>query len=233
MAEQLLLLSSSIVYGGGYLDHAEAEVRDLLGNCKEVLFVPFALLDRDGYAARARERFAAMGYELSSVHKAGNMQRAVEGTDAIFIGGGNTFRLLKCLYDNELLEVIRLKVKGGMAYIGSSAGSNVACPTIMTTNDMPVAQPPSFDALGLVNFQINPHYQDQDPQSQHMGETREERIIQFHEENATPVVGLREGTMLRVAGDSVVLKGSASARLFRKGQHPVEVEPGNRLFGYR
>ena len=226
---QLLLISNSTLYGSGYLDHAEAEIRDFLPNVKRVLFVPFALYDRDTYAGTAHQRFARMGYELSSIHTAPDQRKAVEETEAIFIGGGNTFRLLKALYDADLLEPIRRRVAAGMPYIGSSAGSNVAAPTIRTTNDMPIVQPPSFDALGLVWFQINPHYLDPDKNSTHMGETREQRLLQFLEENNTPVVGLREGAILRMENNSTLLKGSTGARIFRKDLEPVETLPGDQL----
>jgi dipeptidase E len=227
--KQLLLISTSTLYGGGYLDHAETEIRRLLGSLNRVLFVPFALYDRTAYAAIARRRFEAMGYELRSVHEIADAKQAIRDAEALFIGGGNTFRLLKALYDFDLLLPIRERVAEGMLYIGSSAGSNVSCPTIKTTNDMPIVQPPSFDALGLISFQINPHYQDPDPGSTHMGETREERINQYLEENETPVVGLREGAMLRVEGDSIGLRGIIGARIFRRGQPPVEIEPGSDL----
>ncbi|MDQ2824343.1 MAG: dipeptidase PepE, partial [Verrucomicrobiota bacterium] len=144
-------------------------------------------------------------------------------------GGGNTFRLLKALQDLELIEPIRRKVARGAPYIGSSAGSNVAGPTIKTTKDMPIVQPRSFDALGLVPFQISPHYLDPDPNSRHMGETQEERILQFLEENDTPVVGMREGAWLLVEGDSVLLKGANGARIFRQGQPPVEASPNSQI----
>jgi len=226
---RLLLISNSTLHGSGYLDHAESEIRDFLGGLKHVLFVPFALLDRDKYTATAQARFQKMGYELTSIHTAANPGQAVKETDAMFIGGGNTFRLLKALYEFDLLDVIRDRVDAGMPYIGSSAGSNMACPTIRTTNDMPIVQPPSFNALGLVPFQINPHYLDPDPNSKHMGETREERIIQFLEENVTPVVGLREGAMLRIENGDTMLRGSTGARIFRRGFEPLEVLPGAKI----
>lgn len=226
---RILLISNSTLFGSGYLDHAEGEIRDFLGNIKRVLFVPFALYDRDAYAVTARERFAKMGYELTSVHDASDRFQAVAETEAIFVGGGNTFRLLKTLYDQLLLGPIRQRVAGGMPYVGSSAGSNVAGPTIKTTNDMPIVQPPSFDALSLVSFQINPHYLDPDPNSKHMGETREKRIMEFLEENDTPVLGLREGAMARVENGRTVLKGSTGARIFRRGHEPVEAVPGDEL----
>jgi len=227
--QRVLLISNSTLHGSGYLDHAESEIRSFLGDAKRVLFVPYALFDRDKYAANARQRFQKMGYELTSVHTAANPVTALSETDAVFIGGGNTFRLLKTLYEFDLIEAIRKRVSNGMPYIGSSAGSNVAAPTIKTTNDMPIVQPPSFNALGLVTFQINPHYLDPDPNSKHMGETREERIIQFLEENDTPVVGLREGAMLRIENGETILRGSTGARIFRKGVEPVEISPGARL----
>jgi len=227
--QRVLLISNSTLHGSGYLDHAEGEIRSFLGDVRSVLFVPYALYDRDAYTAMAQERFARMGYTLESIHKAGDPQRAVNNAASIFIGGGNTFRLLKALYDNNALNAIRERVKNGMPYIGSSAGSNVAGPTIKTTKDMPIVQPPSFDALGIVPFQISPHFQDPDPNSTHMGETQEERILQFLEENDTPVFGLREGAMVRVEKGTMILKGSSGARIFRKGVAPVETLPGDCL----
>jgi len=227
--KRLLLISNSTLYGGGYLDHAEREIRDFLGIVRRVLFIPFAQHDRDAYAAAARRRLAAMNYEMDSAHEASDPEQAVNWAEAVFVGGGNTFRLLKGLYDFKLLPPIRRRVAEGMPYLGSSAGSIVACPTLKTTKDMPVVEPPSFDALGLVCFQISPHYLDPDPGSTHMGETQEERINQYLEENHAPVVGLREGTMLRVERGSITLKGVTTARIFRRRQVPIEVEPGSNL----
>lgn len=223
---RLLLISNSTLYGSGYLDHAESEIRSFLGDVNRVLFVPYALFDHDKYAATAQARFQKMGYQLTSIHTAEDAIAAVEKTEAIFIGGGNTFRLLKTLQEGGLIKPIRDRVTHGMPYIGSSAGSNVAAPTIRTTNDMPIVEPPSFNALNLVSFQINPHYLDPDPNSRHMGETREERIMQFLEENDTPVIGLREGAMLRIEKGETTLRGSTGARFFRKGLEPVEISQG-------
>ena len=170
-----------------------------------------------------------MGYSLESVHHAADTRKAVENTDAFFIGGGNTFRLLKALQDIDLLNAIGRKVKSGAPYIGSSAGSNVAGPTIKTTKDMPIVQPRSFDSLGLVPFQISPHFQDPDPNSKHMGETQEERILQFLAENETPVVGIREGAWLICENGAVTLRGEAGARIFRRGEVPVEAKPGDNI----
>ncbi len=227
--KRVLLISNSTQYGRGYLDHVEAEIRDFLAKIRRVLFVPYALFDRDNYSAKARQRLNAMGLSMDAIHVGSDSHRAIAEAEAIFIGGGNTFRLLKALYDADVLEPIRRRVAAGMPYIGSSAGSIVAGPSLKTTKDMPIVQPPSFEALGLVKFQISPHYLDPDPNSTHMGETQEERILQFLEENDAPVVGLREGGYLRLERGSLVLKGSGGARIFQRGSNPVEVESGREL----
>ena len=229
MRKRLLLISNSTLYGGGFLDHAEPEIRDFLGTIERVLFVPFALMDHDGYANKARERFARMRYQLDSLHEVSDKHQSIRNAQAVFIGGGNTFRLLHALYKFQLLALLRERVEGGMPYMGSSAGSNIAAPTIKTTNDMPIIEPPSFESLRLISFQINPHFLDPDPNSRHMGETREERLIQYLEENQTPVVGLREGAMLRIENGITLLKGSSGARVFRKGHEPVEIVPGTAI----
>ena len=229
--KRLLLLSSSRVHGGGYFDYAESELRAFLTGVDEVLFVPFALHDRDAYFEKISNQFMRLGFAMASLHAAQHPAEAVQAAAAIFVGGGNTFRLLKTLYELKLLDVIRERVRSGVRYVGSSAGSNIAGPTIKTTNDMPIVQPPSFDALNLFPFQINPHYVDPAPGTTHMGETREERIMQFLEENDTTVIGLREGAMLRIENGSTNLVGIAGARIFRKGEEPVEVSPVSALDG--
>jgi dipeptidase E len=228
-ARQLLLISNSTLYGSGYLDHAEKKIRDFVAGRSNALFVPYAVHDRRAYATKAEERLREMGLSVTSIHDVSNMRRAVGEAEVIFVGGGNTFRLLKGLHDHDLLDPIRQRVAAGVPYIGSSAGSIVACPTLKTTKDMPVVQPPSFEALGLVPFQISPHYLDPDPATTHMGETQEERIMQFLEENEAPVIGLREGSMLLVRGGAVVLKGPNGARIFRRGKNAVEVPSGSNL----
>ena len=230
--KRLLLISNSTLHGGGYLDHAEAEIRAFLDGTKKVLFFPYALFDRNAYAELARKRFDSMGFTLESLHMSawgGPTAAALDKADAFFIGGGNTFRLLECLQRLDLISAIRRRVAQGKPFIGSSAGAIVACPTLKTTKDMPVVQPPSFDALALVPFQISPHYLDPDPGSTHMGETQEERILQYLEENKARVVGLREGSMLRVEGGAVALKGKSSARIFQRNHKPVESQPGTSL----
>jgi|SRR5215831_159934 len=227
--KRLLLISNSTLYGSGYLDHAEAAIRGFLGEVKRIAFIPFAMHDRHAYTARVRERLGLLGVSVTSAHDVSNPRRIVEDAEAVFVGGGNTFRLLKGLYEFDLVRSIREKMESGGSYIGSSAGSIVACPSLKTTKDMPIVQPPSFTALGLVDFQISPHYLDPDPSSTHMGETQEERIQQYLEENEAPVVGLREGSMLQVEDESVVLKGVTGARVFRRGEKPCEAMPGDEL----
>jgi dipeptidase E len=225
MPTRALLISNSTQFGRGYLDHVDAELRDFLGPVRRVLFAPFAVHDRDAYVAKARARFATLGCALEALDR----PRQLDGTAAIFVGGGNTFRLLKALQDLELVPAIRRAVEAGAPYVGSSAGSIVACPSLKTTKDMPIVQPSSFEALGLVGFQISPHFLDPDPSSKHMGETQEERILQFLEENDAPVVGLREGGFVRVERGSARLGGAAGARIFRRGKPPVEARPGDAL----
>lgn len=222
MTMRLLLISSSTVHGYGFLDQPEPEIRAFLGDRKRVAFVPFALHDRPAYTEKVRERLGRMGFTVSQVQDPADLQ----DVDAVFVGGGNTFRLLKTLYETNVLSAIRDRVLGGLPYIGSSAGTNITAPTIKTTNDMPIVEPPSFNALGFVRFQINPHYLDPDPGSTHMGETRETRVREFLEENATPVVGLREGCVLRVTDDAVTLAGEKTARIFKPGEEPFEAPPG-------
>jgi dipeptidase E len=227
--KRLLLISNSTLHGSSYLDHAEQEIRDALGGLKRILFVPFALHDLDDYANQAKARLQRMGFEVNSIHESRNPREAIAETEALFVGGGNTFRLLANLYRLDLLDAIRRRVAEGMFYMGSSAGSVIAAPTIKTTNDMPIVQPPSFNSLNLIAFQINAHYLDPDPNSTHMGETREVRLNQFLEENETPVVGLREGCMIRVEQDEFTLLGRTNARVFQRGVEPIELAPGARL----
>jgi dipeptidase E len=216
---RLLLISSSNVHGYGYLDQPEPEMRAFVGTGRRIAFVPFAAHDHDAYMEKIRERLQRMDIDVVGIDE---LSRA----DAIFVGGGNTFRLLKTLYERNLLDAIRDRVRGGLPYIGSSAGTVIAAPTMKTTNDMPIVEPPSFNALGFIDFQINPHYQDPDPSSTHRGETREDRIREFLEENATPVVGLREGSILRVEDGIITLLGEKTARVFRRGEEPFEAKPG-------
>jgi dipeptidase E len=223
---RLFLLSNSTQSGRGYLDHAMPELLAFLGGPRRVAFVPFALKDRRGYAAKVAERFATEGVRVVGLSADARGVKALAQADAVFVGGGNTFRLVDALQRSGLLAAIRKAVQGGMPYVGSSAGTNVAAPTIRTTNDMPIVQPRRFDAIGLVPFQINPHYLDADPRSTHMGETREQRLREYLEENAVPVLALREGAWLWREGATLRLQGARGARLFRRGREPQEYAPG-------
>ncbi|HEV3468259.1 MAG TPA: dipeptidase PepE [Pyrinomonadaceae bacterium] len=227
--KRLLLLSNgSELIGDEPSELFLNEVRDFLGaGARRVLFVPFAAVDKtyDGYEAKVRAALSPMGYEVESVHRAGDPRAAVARADAFAVGGGNTFHLLREMYEAGVVEAIRGRAERGAPYVGWSAGSNVACPTIRTTNDMPIVEPPTFGALGLVPFQINPHYTSERLPGHH-GETRDERLKEFVTANpGVHVVGLREGTMLRVEGASVRLVGRRPARLFLKGQEPRDLAP--------
>ena len=223
----LILLSNSSVFGRGYLEHAIDAIGDFLGSRKTVHFAPYALADHDDYSGRARTALSAVGAEVIGLHTFPNPAAALEQAEVLFVGGGNSFRLLKALHGHGLIEVVRRRVAAGeLSYMGSSAGTNMACPEVRTTNDMPIVEPPSFQSFGLIPFQINPHYLDPDPASTHMGETREKRIHQFHEENDVAVLGMREGSWLRRKGDDLTLEGTTGARLFRAGQAEEEFVDG-------
>jgi len=229
MTMRLLLLSNSTEHGQGYLDHAMPAIRELLAPVRRLVFVPFALRDREAYSARVRARFESEGIEVQGLEPESSEARVLDGAEAVFVGGGNTFRLLDTLQRTGLLDGLRRRARAGAPYLGASAGTNIAAPTIKTTNDMPIVQPASFRALDLVPFQINPHYVDADPSSRHMGETREERLREFLEENDAAVVGLREGAWLRVEGRATTLGGRRGARIFRRGREPQEAAPGDAL----
>jgi len=224
---ELLLLSSSTIYGTGYLDHAMGAIREWLGPRKRLAFVPFALADQETYIAQVRACLEPEGLEVVGVPRAG--RAVLEEAEAVFVGGGNTFRLLRTLQDEDLLDPLRRGALAGRPYLGSSAGTNIAAPTIRTTNDMPIVEPKGLQALGLLPFQINPHFQDPDPTSRHMGETRAERLLQYLEENSRPVVGLREGAWLRLSGEHLALGGTGGGRLFARGHAPEEIRPGASL----
>jgi len=224
----LLLLSNSTAPGRPYLAHAATAVGDLASAARTgvVAFVPYALADHGAYTAQVARALAALGLQVVGVHT-GDPVEIVAHAGIVFVGGGNTFRLTAALYRTGLIAAIQAAVLNGAAYLGSSAGTNVATPSLRTTNDMPIVQPPSFETLGLVPFQINPHYLDPVPGDTHQGETREERIRQFHEESDVPVLGLREGTWLRRRDDRLTLDGGpAGARMFRAGREPAELSPG-------
>jgi dipeptidase E len=215
---ELLLLSNSTNYGGSMFSHA-AEAFAGVSAGDTVTFVPYALADWDDYTERVTDALGAFDIEVVSAHRSSAPERAILEAKVLMMGGGNTFRLLDSLYSLDVIERLGERVReDAIRYVGASAGTNVACPTIRTTNDMPICYPPSFAALGLVPFQINLHYIDADPASTFMGETRDERIDEFLEENDCDVLALYEGSWLRVSGEAAEVAGRA--RLFeRTGVH--------------
>jgi dipeptidase E len=223
----LLLLSNSTNHGLRRFEHVQDELSSFYGQ-RDVLFVPYALADHDAYTAGVAEAFARSRVTVRGLHTAPDPLAALAAAEAVFVGGGNTFRLLRALQRDGLLAALRATVERGARYGGASAGTNLACPTIRTTNDMPIVQPDDFEALGLVDFQINPHYLDAPPDPTHMGETRAQRIAEFLEENDVPVLGLREGAWLRADGVTTVLRGR-DAVLFRRGREAEEIAAGTDL----
>ena len=225
---RLLLISNSTNAGEQYLAYAMPEIGGFLTGVKRVVFIPYAgvRVSYNDYLAKVAKRFSEVGIVVDSVHNTAVPKDMIAEAEAIVIGGGNTWRLLQQMQEKDLMGVIREQVFNGVPYVGWSAGSNVSCPTIATTNDMPIVTPMCFDALNLVPFQINPHYLDANPAG-HAGETREERIVEYIELNRDrTVVGLREGTMLRVEGENITLIGKRPARLFHYGKKAWEVQPG-------
>ena len=226
---RLLLISNSTNAGEAYLEHPLDQIKSFLGSTAiKALFIPYAgvTISFDEYTTRVSKRFQEIGHEINSVHQADDPVQAVRQAEAIVVGGGNTFHLAKLMQKHDLIKAIREKVLAGTPYVGWSAGSNMACPSIRTTNDMPIVEPVSFQALNLVPFQINPHYLDANPEG-HAGETREMRIEEFLEANpGIFVVGLREGTMFLIEKETMQLLGPRPARIFKKDQNPQELEPG-------
>ncbi len=223
------MISNSTMAGGAYLDYPKHAIGDFLGpKPVRALFLPFAgvTVSWDDYESRVRARFNEIGHDVISIHRRPDAVKAVEEADSIVVGGGNTWNLLRHIHDLGLIEPVRKKVLAGTKYIGWSAGANVACPTIMTTNDMPIVDPSGFHAFNLVPFQINPHYLDANPAG-HGGETREERIREFIAVNQNVyVAGLREGCMFYIEGPSMHMKGVHSLRLFKYGSEPREIPAG-------
>lgn len=223
---RLLLISNSTNPGEAYLDYPKNNIRDFLGTKPvKALFIPYAAVTftYKTYEEKVNERFREIGHEVISIHQFAEPVAAVKEASAIVVGGGNTWKLLKTIREKNLIDVVREKVLSGTPYIGWSAGSNLACPTIKTTNDMAIVEPDSFNAFNLIPFQINPHYLDSNPAG-HAGETREQRIEEFIEENPGIIVaGLREGSIILLENKKIRLLGKRKVRVFKKGQSPVEL----------
>ncbi|MBC7749080.1 MAG: dipeptidase PepE [Methylotenera sp.] len=230
--KNILIASTSTLANEDYLEYLLPELQLHFKNCSTILFIPYARPDgisHDDYTNSVALAFAKINKKVIGIHEFEDAALAVKSAEGIFTGGGNTFVLVSQLHKNNVMAILSQVIKNGTPYLGTSAGSNICGLTMQTTNDMPIVYPPSFQTLGVVPFNLNPHYLDPDTNSKHMGETRETRIKEFHAFNSLPVLGLREGSWLDVKGDSITLKGNLTARLFRQNQTPVELESGTDL----
>lgn len=232
MNKKLIIASTSTVFGGKYLDYLLPSLSTHFKDCKAILFIPYAQpggISYDDYTKKVKVAFATIDINVKGIHEYQNPIDAINNAEAIFTGGGNTFLLVTKLYEKGILEPMKKVLENGIPYLGTSAGSNITGVSMKTTNDMPIIYPPSFVTLGLIPFNVNPHYIDADASSNHMGETREQRINEFHTINSLPVLGLREGSWLLVNNDKIILKGNLTARLFLQNQLPQEIESDSDL----
>ena len=230
--KKLLLASTSTVYGSGYLEYLLAELKLFFKGVRTIMFIPFARpsgMSYEDYTKVAMDAFKKIGIEVKGIHEYENSKEAISNAKGIFVGGGNTFVLVKEMYDQNLMQILKDTIDKGTPYLGTSAGSNIAGISMMTTNDMPIVYPPSYNTLGCIPLNINAHYLDPDPNSTHKGETRETRIKEFHVYNKIPVIGLREGSWLKVNGNDIILKGKLKARWFEKGKAPIELAPDSQI----
>ncbi|MGJ5642062.1 dipeptidase PepE [Formosa sp. S-31] len=230
--KNMIIASTSTLFEGDYLDYLLPHLKVLFKEASTILFIPYARpggISHDEYTNKAAGAFSIIDKKVIGIHTFTSPIEALNEAQGVFVGGGNTFVLVKQLYDHKLIPELQNKIKDGMPYLGTSAGSNICGLTMNTTNDMPIVYPPSFKTLGCVPFNLNPHYLDPDTSSTHMGETRETRINEFLFYNTQPVVGLREGSWLEVKGNSIVLKGTLSARIFEYNKPPYEMEPETAL----
>jgi len=228
----IILASTSTLFGGEYLAYLKEEIIRLYEGIDELVFIPFARpcgISHDDYTAKARSFFETIDIKVKGLHEFDNAIEAVHNAKAFFTGGGNTFLLVKILHEEGLIPVLKQNVESGKPYLGCSAGSNIGGQNMKTTNDMPIVYPPSFDCMGLVPFNINPHYLDPNPDLKHNGETRETRIKEFLTQNDTKVVGLREGNWIRRTGNTITVEGSELTRIFEKGKEPYEIVAGSAL----
>lgn len=227
-----IIASTSTIYDSGYLEYLRPELKLFFKNTTQLLFIPYAQpggISCDQYTQQVQKAFEILNIQVIGIHTLSNPQEALLQAEGIFTGGGNTFRLVTSLYQNQLMKPLRQAILNGVPYLGTSAGSNICGVSMQTTNDMPIIYPPSFDTLGILPFNINPHYLDPQPASTHMGETRETRIKEFHSINNLPVIGLREGSLIRVQGNRYLLQGKLTARVFQANTPPYEVESGTEL----
>ncbi|WP_445756160.1 dipeptidase PepE [Polaribacter sp.] len=227
---KMIIASTSSVYGSDYLAYLLPEISLLFKDADTVLFIPYARpsgISYDEYTRIVKNAFAKISKKVIGIHQFDNQKEALENAKAIFTGGGNTFELVNQLYKNDILALLKKVLENGTPYLGTSAGGNICGVSMMTTNDMPIVYPPSFYTLGCLPFNINAHFIDPLPNSTHMGETRETRIKEFHVFNDTPVLGLREGSWLRVTGNAIKLEGNFTAKWFQPTRIPTEIESGS------
>jgi dipeptidase E len=230
--KKILLASTSTLYNGAYLDYLLPTLEKHFDGVKTILFIPYAQpsgISYDDYTQKVRNAFTKINKTVIGIHEFDSPTGAITSAEAIFTGGGNTFLLVSKLYENNIMNVLKNVVENGTPYLGTSAGSNIGGKTMNTTNDMPIVLPPSFETLGFIRFNLNPHYLDPIEGSTHMGETRETRINEFHKQSTIPVLGLREGSWIEISDSDVIIKGELTARLFRSGEFAVEMAPGENL----
>lgn len=228
----IILASTSTLYGGNYLEYLTEEIKKLFDSVDEILFISFARpggISHEEYTSKATEFFSKLNIKVRGLHEFEDKIEAVNSAKGYFTGGGNTFLLVKTLHELNVMNVIKKNVESGKPYLGSSAGSNIGGINMKTTNDMPIVYPPSFDCMNLVPFNINPHYLDPNPDLKHNGETRETRIKEFLTQNEMKVIGLREGNWVRRIGNQITVEGENLTRIFEKGKEPYEVESGTSL----
>lgn len=228
----IILASTSTIFGGKYLAYLKEELIDLYQGIDEILFVPYARpngMTHDEYTNIARNFFEKINIKVKGIHEFDNPKNAIQNAKGFFTGGGNTFLLVKNLHDKKLMNLLKKEVESGKPYLGTSAGSNIAGLNMKTTNDMPIVYPPSFECMALVPFNINPHYLDPTPELKHNGETRETRILEFLSQNDEKVIGLREGNWIRKIGNKITIEGSRDTRIFEQNKSPYEVPVGTIL----
>ena len=228
--KNLIVASTSTIHGGTYLSYLLDEISELFKDTEKILFIPYAQpsgISYDEYTQVAAKAFSKINKKIVGIHTFDDPIEAIKNAKGVFVGGGNSFVLVSQLYKSDVMQTLREAIFNGLPYLGTSAGSNICGTSMQTSNDMPIVYPPSFKTLGVIPFNINPHYLDPDPSSKHMGETRETRILEFHSQNTIPVAGIREGSWIRVQGEVMTLHGKHTARIFEQGKEPYEMERGH------
>ncbi|MCP4882624.1 MAG: dipeptidase PepE [Flavobacteriales bacterium] len=230
--KNLLVASTSTIFGGHFLQYLLPELKEHFKGINTLLFIPYARpggISYDSYTSIVAEALKDFSFAVKGIHEFDDAKLAIDQAEAVFVGGGNTFVLVDQLYRQDLIKPLKKRLENGIPYLGTSAGSNIVGLSVKTTNDMPIVHPETLEALGMIPFNINPHYLDPDPDSKHKGETRETRIKEFHSCNNTTVIGLREGSWISVKDKQMLLKGEFNARIFKQGKAPFELPPNSDL----